>query len=296
MIHVILAPLSQANIQSYEIYWAQGTGGEPTPLQLLQSLPMASVQMVTVVFEMRDSWGDGWNGAYFYIKQNGVTIASGTFTSGYASQDTIPNLPTGQALTITVTPGSYPYEMSWSLRYESGEQIMSSSDASTVTHPVDQPFTLSSGSGSSGGMVEVNISANIPAGADHLLTFAALTSGTNSLAAWTSIVDFQPPAHPPSSIQFTDTDYSAGVIAGTLSIGRASSETDISHYNIYFGASSTQKLPAQGLPGLVYELFVFAQGSTLPSFDGRQPTSQGVHTSLFFSDSNFGCLACQLKP
>ena len=251
------------------------------------------MQRATVVFEMRDSWGDGWNGAYYYVKQNGVTLASGTFTFGYYSQDTIPDLPTGQTLTITVTRGGYPSEMSWSLRYESGDQIMSSSD--TVSHPVDQPFTLSSGSGSSGGIVEVNISANIPSGADHLLTFAALTGGTNSLVAWTSIVDFRPPAHSPSSIQFTDTDYSAGVIAGTLSIGRATSETDISHYNIYFGTSSTQKLPAQGLPGLVYELFVFQQGSTLPSFDGRQPTSQGVHTSLDFRNSDFGRLAFQLE-
>ena len=291
MIHAILPLLSQANIQSYEIYWAQGTGGEPTPLQLLHSLPTASLQMVTVIFLMTHSSSYGWFGGYYYIKQNGVTLASGTLTADWYSEDRI-NLPTGQALTLTVTQGSYqPERMRWWLIYESGEQILSSLG---LSHPVDQPFTLSEASGND--MAEVNISTNIPAGADHLLTLAALTSGTNSLAAWTSNVDFRPPAHPPSSIQFTDTAYGAGVIAGTLSIGRASSETDISHYNIYFGASSTQKLPAQGLPGLVYELFVFAQGSTLPSFDGRHPTSQGVHTSLFFSDSNFGCLACQLKP
>ncbi len=185
----------------------------------------------------------------------------GTFTIGSFAQQTITNVPTGQMLTITVTEGGWPLEMSWSLRYEKrrpDHEFLRYGDSSSgpAIYLVFGLWLEWRNSGSE------YLSANIPSGADHLLTFAALTGGTNSLVAWTSIVDFRPPAHSPSSIQFTDTDYSAGVIAGTLSIGRATSETDISHYNIYFGTSSTQKF-SQGSGPLSAVAVTSSTGSTV---------------------------------
>ena len=51
----ILACLAQANIQAYELYWAQGGTTEPTRLSLLQDVPLTSGGTTTITFEMIDS-------------------------------------------------------------------------------------------------------------------------------------------------------------------------------------------------------------------------------------------------
>ena len=50
------------------------------------------------------------------------------------------------------------------------------------------------------------------------------------------------PAHAAASVSFTDIDLGTGEIAGTLTITKASDESDITHYLLYWGGSATAKL------------------------------------------------------
>ena len=72
-----------------------------------------SCDSYTVMMQMNDSYGDGWNGSEYVISSNGIEVATGTFTSGYDATD---NLCLDAACyTISVSEGSYPSEVSWSL-------------------------------------------------------------------------------------------------------------------------------------------------------------------------------------
>jgi hypothetical protein len=72
-----------------------------------------SCDSYTVMMNMNDSFGDGWDGSEYVISSNGVEVASGTFTDGY---DAIDNLCLDAACyTISVSDGLYPSEVSWTL-------------------------------------------------------------------------------------------------------------------------------------------------------------------------------------
>ena len=63
------------------------------------------------LFNMYDSWGDGWNGNTYDISTGGVSVATGGLLSGLYGSDTL-CLPTG-CYDITVGGGSYPSEVSF---------------------------------------------------------------------------------------------------------------------------------------------------------------------------------------
>jgi hypothetical protein len=50
------------------------------------------------------------------------------------------------------------------------------------------------------------------------------------------------PVHAPTSVTFRDEDPTEGNVSGTVKIGRASDESDVSTYNLYWGSSATAKL------------------------------------------------------
>ena len=239
--------VSEATVQSYEIYWATGDGASaPTGLTLFASLPLTSLSStVSLVMAMRDSWGDGWNNAYYYIRSaDGMELASGTLVEGRYGEDII-NVTSSTNLLLTVTRGNWPLEMSWELRLATapaGEGTLLTSD--NDRWPTDLAFSV--GTSGSGVPVETSVPAGtlLPSGANHFLTFSRLTSGAASSSSWTAIVDFVPPASSPTSLAFTDTDGNVGIIAGQITVGRATDETGISEYKIYFGISSSSKVPS----------------------------------------------------
>ena len=57
---------------------------------------------------MYDSWGDGWNGAWYYIYDSSEQVASGTLWSGSYGSDTF-TVPSQANLSIQVTAGSYAF-------------------------------------------------------------------------------------------------------------------------------------------------------------------------------------------
>eukprot|EP00927_Polykrikos_kofoidii_P056152 TRINITY_DN50319_c0_g1_i1.p1 TRINITY_DN50319_c0_g1~~TRINITY_DN50319_c0_g1_i1.p1 ORF type:complete len:1096 (-),score=159.74 TRINITY_DN50319_c0_g1_i1:25-3312(-) len=94
----------------------------------------------------------------------------------------------------------------------------------------------------------------------HLIAYTANIDGMTTSPSSIRLVDRAFPEHNATSIQFLDRDLAKGEISGDVSIGKASSEVIISHYSIYFSASSSgpagqlvASLPATG-DDLVYNI------------------------------------------
>ena len=278
----------EANVEAYEIHWATGDGATaPSASELLESIPVTSLSStVNLVMRMYDSWGDGWNSALYYIKSSdGMELASGTLQTGTYGEHVIYNISGAGTLLITVTRGFWPAEIYWELKLDTapeGEYILTA-NGEYGTFPVDMPFSVASGSGGSGLLETTVPSTSIPSGANHLLTFSRLTSGATSSAAWTPIVDFVPPGSSPTSIQFADADGGVGIIAGQITVGRATDETGISEYKIYFGTSSSSKVPsAQAIASISTSVDPLV--ATLPA----TTVATGASYLLVFSSSSSG--------
>ena len=81
-----------------------------------------------VVFELSDSWGDGWNGAKLNVAfSDGTPTRQLTISSGDSATYTI-EIGSGVHVTLTWTTGSYDGECSFVVRYEGGDQITSASN------------------------------------------------------------------------------------------------------------------------------------------------------------------------
>ena len=65
----------------------------------------------SVALTMFDSFGDGWNGATYDVSTGGVSVATGGLLAGFVQTDSL-CLVTG-CYDITVTPGSFPSEVSF---------------------------------------------------------------------------------------------------------------------------------------------------------------------------------------
>jgi len=69
------------------------------------------------LFEMTDSFGDGWNGgAYFFVSESGDTVFTGTLTGGAYGFDEICIDP--GCYELIVTGGMYPTEIAWMFEYD----------------------------------------------------------------------------------------------------------------------------------------------------------------------------------
>ena len=207
----------------------------------MQSLPLSAVSSVTLVMHMYDSWGDGWNGAWYYIYDSSEQVASGTLWSGSYGSDTF-TVPSQANLSIQVTAGSYASEISWELAQDG--LVIVRDTPSWIPGYQMIPFSLLGAGGTGSFEVSILAGTSVPSGADTLLTFCALTSGGNSMSASTPLLDFSPPAGFPASLTFEDTNGGVGIISGQVTVGRATDETGISEYKIYLGTGPSTKLPS----------------------------------------------------
>ena len=81
-----------------------------------------------VIFELSDSWGDGWNGASLTVSFDDGTPATNLSCQGN-SQTEIIESGRGTHVTLTWNRGSYDSECSFIVKYESGEVIYQ------ISHP-----------------------------------------------------------------------------------------------------------------------------------------------------------------
>ena len=85
-----------------------------------------------VVFELSDSYGDGWNGASLRVAFNdGTPQQTMTVPTGSSSANYTLEIGSGVHVTLTWTSGSWDSECSFVVRYEDGDQITSASEPPT---------------------------------------------------------------------------------------------------------------------------------------------------------------------
>lgn len=82
----------------------------------------------------------------------------------------------------------------------------------------------------------------IPKGATHFLVFTRNTMGEMNTGVSRLIEDLGAPLHAAAGISFTDTNSVGRKLAGTVSLSKASNESDVTHYNLYWGSSATDKV------------------------------------------------------
>ena len=77
-----------------------------------------------VIFDLRDSYGDGWQGNYLEVSySDGTPTEQMTVQSGSSASFTR-EIASGVHVTITFHQGSWPEECSYTISYEDGTQIM----------------------------------------------------------------------------------------------------------------------------------------------------------------------------
>lgn len=98
----------------------------------------------TVIVNMVDSYGDGWNGAEYTLTDDvGGVIGTGTLATGSSGADSY-CLPDGCYL-ISVTGGSYPSEVSWSV------DVNGTQASSGVANAVDEGISVNVSCSGGGG-------------------------------------------------------------------------------------------------------------------------------------------------
>ena len=105
--------------------------------------------------------------------------------------------------------------------------------------------------GTASGNLTYNISSqSIPSSATHLLVYTAMNGLEMTTGISIPLVDFAPVQAVPASISFTDTDASPGELGGTITLGRASDESEVIGYAVFWGTESVvMDLAVQGLKG-----------------------------------------------
>ena len=112
---------------------AQPTAAPPSPPR--------SLTEQCLVIEMKDSYGDGWNGAtYIFTNSEGGVEATGTLASGASGTDALCNLSSrDRCYTLTVTAGSYPSEISWEVS-RGGVVMAEGGGSATVDNVCNTPW------------------------------------------------------------------------------------------------------------------------------------------------------------
>ena len=87
-------PFTLDNLNSatlYDIRVQADCGGEVSPWRYIQASTQLcdTANQCEYIFSLNDSYGDGWNGGYLLVKQNGILLAKLTITSGSLATETI---------------------------------------------------------------------------------------------------------------------------------------------------------------------------------------------------------------
>ena len=85
------------------------------------------------IFNLTDSYGDGWNGASLTIKQNDIQVANITVPSGNSTNTVNVTLCDGQATTLVWNTGSYDSECSFEVVTPYGDVAYTASSVSAGT-------------------------------------------------------------------------------------------------------------------------------------------------------------------
>ena len=100
-------------------------------------------------------------------------------------------------------------------------------------------------------------SSTVPQGMTHLVVVSAYENVTMSAGAGVMLVDYSTVSVVPSNLSFEDVNPLANFIEGTVQLGAAADESEISGYAIYWGQGPSVKLDG-GEPGLSAQFFAMS--------------------------------------
>ena len=86
----------------------------------------------TYTFNLTDSYGDGWNGGYIDVQQNGISVTSVGLSSGSSATETV-LLCDGLQTSLVWHSGSYDSEVSFTVDGPDGTEVYSASSVSSGT-------------------------------------------------------------------------------------------------------------------------------------------------------------------
>ena len=86
----------------------------------------------TYTFNLTDSYGDGWNGGYIDVQQNGISVANIGLSSGSSATETV-LLCDGLQTSLVWNSGSYDSEVSFTVDGPDGTEVYSASSVSSGT-------------------------------------------------------------------------------------------------------------------------------------------------------------------
>jgi len=230
----------ETDLTHYVLYWGSSSTAKnsTTPITTIA----ISGSDVTYTFSASTSIPSGATHLLVFTKNNG-----GEMTTGVSVLIVDSGVPINAAQSVAFTDTDTDAD-----EIGGTVTITKAADESDVTHYVlywgssstvknsGTPITTAAVTGSN---VTYAISAStaIPAGATHLLVFTKNSGGEMATGVNVAIVDSGLPVNAAQSVAFTDTDTDADELGGTVTITKATDESDVTHYVLYWGSNTTTK-------------------------------------------------------
>lgn len=165
-----------------------------------------------VIFDLHDSFGDGWNGASINVSfDDGTPSRNLTVSGGSVATHTV-EINGGATVTLSWTSGNYDYECSFTVAYEDGGEIYNSSSS-----PSSGVFFSWTNNCSGGGTVAGTC--------QHVDNLIANNEGYNAILNWDAAEtaetyrvyrNYELVANNITTTTYTDTDLEAGDYCFTI--------------------------------------------------------------------------------
>ncbi len=266
----------ESDVTEYVLYWGSSTSDKAvsTPIASIAktganltytfSTPTAIPTGAThlLVFTQNEN-GEMASGIYVAIVDKGVPVHAAVSAS-FTDTNTTGGIISGA---LTISPASDESDITEYVLYwgdASGNKV----NNTRITDPI--PKTGSN-------LIYTFTNTTLPANAVELLVKTSNADGEMGEGISAPIVDLGVPVHTAVSLSFTDLDTDGHEVQGDVTIVKALDESDITHYVLYWGSSSTTPTAAVTTPiaktgsNLVY---TFAANTPIP--DGA--THLIVHT------------------
>ncbi|MGK5090930.1 DUF1566 domain-containing protein [Deltaproteobacteria bacterium TL4] len=277
----IIKASDESDVTHYVLYWGTSstakqstseitslavTGSNVThPFSLDTSIPSGATHLLVFTKNTDGEMGTGINVA---ITDLGVPTSA---ASSVAFTDT--DLDGSQlAGDVTMTKASDENDVTHYVLYWGS----SSSSKQSLT-----PITTIEKTGSNLTYTFPN-NTTIPSEATHLLVFTKNADGEMSSGVNVVIIEAVSPCTD-LSVTFTDTDINVRRLSGEVRIFKASDESDITHYVLYWGINSTTKQSSTAISSIAK-----TGGNLSYSFDANTPIPSGVTHLLVFTENDEG--------
>lgn len=261
---------NESDVTAYVIYWGSNatTKQSQTPIATTN----ATGSNLVYSFPANTSVPSGATHILVYTKN-----AAGEMTTGVSYQIVDLGVPTHAAASVAFTDTDLD-----SSQLGGNVTITKSANESDVTNYVlywgTDASTKRAGAAIAtyavtGANITHTFAANtaIPTSplATHILVYTANSEGEMATGVSVAITDKGIPIHAATSVSFTDTDLDGSQLAGTVTISKASNESDVTHYVLYWGSDATTKQSGTAIANIATTgsnvTYTFSANTAVPS-------------------------------